>query len=125
MILSHKLQYHKVVLTGVFIILLLPLTYSLTLSHPNFKGTMSRLCARTSIICFFLKRQLNCRIYATRFPSRPHRDGDLLFTFSSNILDFRRSPSPYLKFGSRHEDLSRFCRMLGLLATRKAPFTLF
>ena len=26
-------------------------------------------------------------------------DGDLLFTFSSNILDFRRSLSSYLKFG--------------------------
>ena len=28
-------------------------------------------------------------------------DGDLLFTFSSNILDFRRSFSSYLKFGTR------------------------
>ena len=37
-------------------------------------------------------------------------DGDFLFTFSSNILDFRRSVSSYLKFGSRHEDSSRFCR---------------
>ena len=35
-------------------------------------------------------------------------DGDLLSTFSSNILDFRRSLSPYFKFGSRHEDSSRF-----------------
>ena len=34
-----------------------------------------------------------------------------MFTFSSNILDFRRSPSSYLKFGSRHEDLLRFCRL--------------
>ena len=37
-------------------------------------------------------------------------DGDLLFTFSSNILDFRRSFSSYLKFGSRYKDSSRFCR---------------
>ena len=37
-------------------------------------------------------------------------DGDLLSTFSSNILDFRRSLSPYFKFGSRHEDSSRFYR---------------
>ena len=35
-------------------------------------------------------------------------DGDLLFIFSSNILDFQRSLSSYLKFGSRHEDSSRF-----------------
>ena len=33
-------------------------------------------------------------------------DGDFLFTFSSNILDFRRSVSSYLKFGSRNEDSS-------------------
>jgi len=33
-------------------------------------------------------------------------DGDLLFTFSRNILDFRRSLSSYLKFGSRHEDIA-------------------
>ena len=33
-------------------------------------------------------------------------DGDFLFTFSSNILDFRRSVSSYLKFGSRHEESS-------------------
>ena len=35
-------------------------------------------------------------------------DRDLLFTFSSNVLDFRRSLSSYLKFGLRHEDSSRF-----------------
>ena len=37
------------------------------------KGTVSRLCARASIICSFLKRQLNCHIDATRFPFGPHR----------------------------------------------------
>ena len=35
-------------------------------------------------------------------------DGDLLFTFLSNILDFRRSFLSYLKFDSRHEDSSPF-----------------
>ena len=44
------------------------------------------------------------------FPVRT-ADGDLLFTFSSNILDFQRSLSSYLKFGSRHE---------GRLTTRKS-----
>ena len=35
-------------------------------------------------------------------------DSDLLFTFSSNILDFRRSLSSYLKFSSRHKDSLQF-----------------
>ena len=39
---------------------------------------------------FFLKIQLNCHFDATRFPSDRTADGDLLFTFSSNILDFQR-----------------------------------
>ena len=47
-------------------------------------------------------------------------DGDLLFTFLSNILDFLRSLSSYLKFGLRHEDSSRFYRKQGRLATRKS-----
>ena len=47
-------------------------------------------------------------------------DEDLLFTISSNISDFRRRFSSYLKFGSRHEDSSRFCRYQGRLATRKS-----
>ena len=47
-------------------------------------------------------------------------DGDLLFIFSSNTLDFLRNLSSYLKFGSRHEDLSRFYRLQGRLATRKS-----
>ena len=42
------------------------------------------------------------------FPPDRTADGDLLFTFSSNVLDFQRSLSSYLKFGSRHEDSSRF-----------------
>ena len=52
-------------------------------------------------------------------------DGDLLFTFSSNILDFGRSLSSYLKFGSRHEDSSRFYRWKGRLVTRKSRSTRF
>ena len=47
-------------------------------------------------------------------------DGDLLFTFSSNVLNFQRSLSSYLKFGSQHEDSWRFCRQQGLLAIRKS-----
>ena len=45
----------------------------------------------------------------TRFLSGPHRRRDLLYTFWRIILDFWRSVSSYLKFGSRHEDSSRFC----------------
>ena len=69
-----------------------------------------RLCARASFICFSSKD--NRTVILTRQDFLPDRtaDGDLLFTFSSNILDFRRSVSSYLKFGSRHEDSSRFCR---------------
>ena len=54
----------------------------------------------------------NGTVILTRQDFLPDRtaDGDLLFIFSSNILDFRRSLSSYLKFGSRHEDSSRFYR---------------
>ena len=61
--------------------------------------------------CFFSSKD-NRTVILTRqdfFPDRT-ADGVLLFTFSSNILDFRRSLSSYLKFGSRHEDSSRFYR---------------
>ena len=53
-----------------------------------------------------LSQKDNWAVILTRQDFLPDRtaDGDLLVTFSSNILDFRRSPSPYLKFGSRHED---------------------
>ena len=36
-----------------------------------FKGIVARLCARSSVICYFLKRQQNCHIDATTFPSVP------------------------------------------------------
>ena len=39
----------------------------------SLKGTVSRLCARASVTCFFFKRQQNCHIDSTRFPSEPHR----------------------------------------------------
>ena len=54
----------------------------------------------------------NRTVILTRHDFLPDRtaEGDLLFTFSSNILDFRRNLSSYLKFGSWHEDSSRFYR---------------
>ena len=64
----------------------------------------------------------NRTVWLTRQDFLPDRtaDGDLLFTFSSNILDFRRSLSSYLKFGSWHEDSSRFYRQQGRLVNRKS-----
>ena len=58
------------------------------------------------------------------FPDRT-ADGVLLFTFSSSILDFRRSLSSYLEFGEWHEDSSRFYRQQGRLATRNSPSACF
>ena len=81
---------------------------------------MSRLCARASVICFFSKNDRIVALTLQDFLPDRTADGDLLFTFSSNILDFRRSVSSYLKFGSRHEDSSRFCRYQGRLATQKS-----
>ena len=54
----------------------------------------------------------NRTVILTRQDFLPDRtaDGDLLFIFSGNILDFRRNLSSYLKFGSWHEDSSRFYR---------------
>ena len=54
----------------------------------------------------------NRTVILTRQDFLPDRtaDGNLLFTISSNILDFRRSFSSYLNFNSRYEDSSRFCR---------------
>ena len=60
----------------------------------------------------FFSSKDNKFVILTRQDFLPDRtaDGDLLFIFSSNILDFQRNLSSYLKFGSRHEDSSRFCR---------------
>ena len=52
----------------------------------------------------------NRTVILTRQDFLPDRttDGDTLFTFSSNILDFRRSLWSYLKFSSRHKDSLQF-----------------
>ena len=47
-------------------------------------------------------------------------DGDLLFIFSSNILDFRGSLSSYLKSGLWFEDSSQFYHKQGCLETKKS-----
>ena len=62
----------------------------------------------SSVFCL----QDNKTVILTQQDFLPDRtaDGDLLFTFSSNILDFRRSLSSYLKFGSRRGDSSKFYR---------------
>ena len=52
------------------------------------------------------------------FPDRT-ADGVLLFTFSTNILDFRRSFLSYLKFGSRHD--RRLIAMLSLAGPPRGP----
>ena len=71
--------------------------------------------------CVFSSKD-NRTIILTRQDFLPDRitDGDLLFIFSSNILDFRRSLSSYLKSGSRFEGSSRFYRQQGRPATRKS-----
>ena len=79
-------------------------------------------CAHTRASSgLFFKRQQNY-VILTRRDFLPDRtvDGDLFFTFASDFLDFRRSFSSYLKFGSRHEDSSRFCHQQGRHATRKS-----
>ena len=47
---------------------------------------MSRLFAHASIICFFLKRQLNCHIDATRFPSGPHTPPTEISCLHSQVI---------------------------------------
>ena len=84
------------------------------------KGTVCRLCAVQVSSVFSWKDNRTVILTWKDFLPDHTTNGDLLFTFSSNILDFRRSFSSYLKFGSRHEDSSRFCRQHGRLATRKS-----
>ena len=98
-----------------------PLRWIIVIYSEHVKGTASRLCARASVICFFSSKD-NKFVILTRQDFLPDRtaDGDLLFIFSSNILDFQRNLSSYLKFGSRHEDSSRFFCSQGCLATRKS-----
>ena len=75
----------------------------------------------------FFSSKDNRTVILTRQDFLPDRtaDRDLLFIFSSNILDFRRSLSSYLKFGQRHEDSWRFYRQQGRLATRKSRSACF
>ena len=58
----------------------------------------------------FFSSKDNRTVLLTREDFLPDRtaDGDLLFTFSRNILDFQRSLLFYLKFGSRYEGILRF-----------------
>ena len=85
-----------------------------------FKGTVCRLCAAQVSSVFSWKDNRTVILTWQDFLPDRTTDGDLLFTFSSNILDFRRSFSSYLKFGSWHKDSSRFCRSQGGLATQKS-----
>ena len=52
---------------------LLSMNFSSFVIPWDLKVTVSRLCARASVIWFFFKRQWNCHIGATRPPSEPHR----------------------------------------------------
>ena len=63
---------------------------------------------------FFLKKD-NRTVILTRqdFLSDRTADGDLLFTFSSNILDFRRSPSSINWLAAR--------RLISILSLERSP----
>ena len=74
-----------------------PLSEDGPLFYP-IKETVSRLCARTSVLFFFFLQktiELSYSLDKIFFPDRT-AEGDLLFIFSSNILDFRRSLSSYI-----------------------------
>ena len=91
----------------------LELLVGTTAASSTLTGMMGQCpdCAHARASSVFSSKD-NRTVILTRQDFLPDRtaDGDLLFTFSSNILDFRRSFSSYLKFGSRHEDSSRFYR---------------
>ena len=72
----------------------------------------------------FSSKDINRTVILTRQDFLPNHtaDGDLLFT--SNILDFQRSLSPLLNFGSRNKGSSGFYRWQGRLVTRKSPVPL-
>ena len=62
------------------------------------KGTVSRLCACASVICFFLKKTIELSYWRDKISFRTASPaGNLMFIFSSNSLDFRRSLSSYIK----------------------------
>ena len=68
--------------------------------------------ARTSSV-FSYKDNRTVMLTGQDFLADRTGNGELLFTFSSNILDFRRSLSFYLIFGSRNKYFPRFCHLLG------------
>ena len=76
----------------------------------DIKETVSRLCARASVICFFFKRQQTCQIDSTRFPSGPHRRR----RFVVYIL------RQYFKLSKKSFVSSPFYRQQGHLVTRKS-----
>ena len=76
-----------------------------SLSRHEVRGAYSFLDRlRTRERHLFFSSKDNRTVILTRQDFLPDHtaDGDLLFIFSGNILDFRRSLSSYLKFGSRH-----------------------
>ena len=61
------------------------------------KGTVSRLCARERHL-FFLKKTIETSYWRDKISFRTASPtGNLMFIFSSNSLDFRRSLSSYIK----------------------------
>ena len=103
-------MYKKARCTCKFVVLLNKPVAFLTFSLPS-PSSLPKLLS-VPIMRTRERHQDNRNVILTGQDFLPDRtvDGDLLPTFSSNILDFRRSLSPYFKFGSRHEDSSRFYR---------------
>ena len=105
-------MYKKARCTCKFVVLLTKPVAFLTFSLPS-PSSLPKLLS-VPIMRTRERHQDNRTVILTGQDFLPDRtvDGDLqlLSTFSSNILDFRRSLSPYFKFGSRHEDSSRFYR---------------
>ena len=103
-------MYKKARCKCKFVVLLTKPVAFLTFSLPS-PSSLPKLLS-VSIMRTRERHQDNRTVILTGQDFLPDRtvDGDLLSTFSSNILDFRRSLSPYFKFGSRHEDSSRFYR---------------
>ena len=103
-------MYKKARCTCKFVVLLNKPVAFLTFSLPSPSSLLNFLSV--PIMRTRERHQDNRTVILTGQDFLPDRtvDGDLLSTFASNILDFRRSLSPYFKFGSRHEDSSRFYR---------------
>ena len=103
-------MYKKARYTCKFVVLLTKPVAFLTFSLPS-PSSLPKLLS-VPIMRTRERHQDDRTVILTGQDFLPDRnvDGELLSTFSSNILDFRRSLSPYFKFGSRHEDSSRFYR---------------